>query len=278
MNKGYKDSERIVSFSGVDDNQKSGIVHSGLAHDLRKYDFEEIESISVIDKFGAVNFKIEKENEEPFYNKIECLCADTAITDVLGLGIIEGDIVKAKRVPNSGVITRSTAEQLFGKESPVGKTITLAGVSIPLTINCVIEDFPDNISLQNEKPEMILLSFEFSKIKPESFYSIIGFTGVAKLKQGFNKDDLNKRISEVNYIVGDGDMIQTVECDYYTNPSKNSNKTTLILYILVLGLIVLISAIMNYFIFIIGISKNRASEYALRNVLGSSKSSLYKAK
>ena len=276
LNKGYKDSERLVSFSTLyDDGGKIGYVHTGLAHDLRKYDLNEIENITVIDHYETLNFKIERDNDSPFYSNINCHCADTAVTDVLGIDILAGDINNAKKMPNSALMTKSVADRIFGQESPIGKTIFVAGYPFHVTINGIINDFPDNISLPGGKPEMLLLSYEWGRINPDDFYSIIGATGIAKLKPGFKKNDLNRRLSEVKFTFDFGDSKKTVLSESYATPKKESVITTLLTFICALGLFVLISAIVNYFIFIIGISKNRSTEYALRNILGSSKSSLF---
>ena len=276
LNKGYKDSERLVSFSTLyDDGGKIGYVHTGLAHDLRKYDLNEIENITVIDHYETLNFKIERDNDSPFYSNINCHCADTAVTDVLGIDILAGDINNAKKMPNSALITKSVSDKIFGQESPIGKTIFVAGYPFHVTINGIINDFPDNISLPGGKPEMLLLSYEWGRINPDDFYSIIGATGIAKLKPGFKKNDLNRRLSEVKFTFDFGDSKKTVLSESYATPKKESVITTLLTFICALGLFVLISAIVNYFIFIIGISKNRSTEYALRNILGSSKSSLF---
>ena len=180
LNKGYKDSERLVSFSTLyDDGGKIGYVHTGLAHDLRKYDLNEIENITVIDHYETLNFKIERDNDSPFYSNINCHCADTAVTDVLGIDILAGDINNAKKMPNSALITKSVSDKIFGQESPIGKTIFVAGYPFHVTINGIINDFPDNISLPGGKPEMLLLSYEWGRINPDSYYSVISATGIA---------------------------------------------------------------------------------------------------
>ena len=178
-------------------------------------------------------------------------------------------------MPNSALMTKSVADRIFGQESPIGKTIFVAGYPFHVTINGIINDFPDNISLPGGKPEMLLLSYEWGRINPDDFYSIIGATGIAKLKPGFKKNDLNRRLSEVKFTFDFGDSKKTVLSESYATPKKESVITTLLTFICALVLLVLISAIVNYCIFIIGISKNRSTEYALRNILGSSKSSLF---
>ena len=95
------------------------------------------------------------------------------------------------------------------------------------------------------------------------------------MKKGFKKDNLNRRLSEIDYSIDFGYEQFNVISESYTTPKKESRITILLTFISALGLFVLISAIVNYFIFIIGISKNRSNEYALRNILGSSKSSLF---
>jgi len=47
---------------------------------------------------------------------------------------------------NSAIITETTAKKLFGTESPLGKDILVWG-TVPVTVSCIIRDFPDNSSL-----------------------------------------------------------------------------------------------------------------------------------
>ena len=150
-----------------------------MAHVLRKYELNEIEGITVIDYLETINFKIERDNDFPFYSNINCHCADTAVTDVLGIDILAGDINNAKKMPNSALMTKSVADRIFGQESPIGKTIFVAGYPFHVTINGIINDFPDNISLPGGKPEMLLLSYEWGRINPDSYYSVISATGIA---------------------------------------------------------------------------------------------------
>src|SRR6478736_3293429 len=74
--------------------------------------------------------------------------ADSSILSLLEVQYLQGN-KHALRQPGSVVITKSIAEQLFGDEDPMGKTITSPDHSNrALTVSAVIEDFPSNSHLK----------------------------------------------------------------------------------------------------------------------------------
>jgi putative ABC transport system permease protein len=74
------------------------------------------------------------------------MSVDNSFFKVFTIPFINGDERKPFSTLTSAVITQSTAKSLFGTENPLGKEIIYQN-SIPLTVNGVIEDFPDNSSI-----------------------------------------------------------------------------------------------------------------------------------
>ncbi len=91
------------------------------------------------------------------------MSVDNGFFKVFTVPFIIGNQDKPFSTLTSAVITQSTATALFGTESPLGKEIMLQN-RIPLTVNGVIEDFPENSSISaaiivNAENE----SFKFSR-------------------------------------------------------------------------------------------------------------------
>lgn len=126
--------------------------------DVAKYlqaDFPQVEAVarlapgSVVLTRGAVSLP------EPDF-----AWADPNIFDLLKLKPIAGDLKTALAAPDGLVLTRSLARKHFGRDAPVGESITLQvlvggagaapekpGFAIPLTVKAVVEDPPPETHL-----------------------------------------------------------------------------------------------------------------------------------
>ena len=77
------------------------------------------------------------------------LSADNAFFEMFTIPIIRGNRENPLSDLNSVVLTESAAKKLFGNEDPMGQEIELQH-RFPLTVTGIIQDFPDNSSIQAE--------------------------------------------------------------------------------------------------------------------------------
>ena len=76
---------------------------------------------------------------------------DTSFLVIFDFPLISGNRKTALQNPNSAILTESGARKLFGNADPVGKTIThYAGDTISFTVTGIMKDIPDNSQLQFE--------------------------------------------------------------------------------------------------------------------------------
>ena len=80
---------------------------------------------------------------EPFY------WTDPNFFDVVRLKAVAGDLKTALDAPYTAVLTRRLARRYFGRDTVVGETIYLQGVS-PVKITAVLADFPPNTDMTAE--------------------------------------------------------------------------------------------------------------------------------
>ncbi|MFC3080511.1 ABC transporter permease [Phenylobacterium terrae] len=74
--------------------------------------------------------------------------ADPEFFRVLPLPAVAGDLTRALEAPDSVVLTRAMARKYFGRDAPVGESLTVNGQ--PMRVTAVIEDLPSNTHLPFE--------------------------------------------------------------------------------------------------------------------------------
>ena len=74
---------------------------------------------------------------------------DSTFLDMFDFKLVKGNRNTVLQQPKSAVLTGSAAEKLFGKEDPIGKTIThYGGDTSSFTVTGVLKDVPQNSQLQ----------------------------------------------------------------------------------------------------------------------------------
>ncbi|MEM9824794.1 MAG: ABC transporter permease, partial [Bacteroidota bacterium] len=125
---------------------------------------------------------IETESKERFMQN-GILYVEANFLDVFEVNVLRGNAKAALEQPWQALLTASTAEKIFGKADPIGKTLTLDGENT-LTIAGVVEDFPSNTHL----PANILVSYfqnkEYLGIDPNSWIFTFGASTYALLEEG----------------------------------------------------------------------------------------------
>ncbi len=74
---------------------------------------------------------------------------DTSFLSIFDFPLVKGNRLNVLLKPNSAVLTESGAKKLFGDTDPVGKTIThYAGDTLSYTVTGIMKDIPDNSQFQ----------------------------------------------------------------------------------------------------------------------------------
>lgn len=102
---------------------------------------------------GEIYFSVAEDGKAPVGYKRNMILVSEQFIDVFGIKMVEGD-AHALEAPNSVIIPRSLAENLFPGERATGKllrtTLKFYGETIEATITGVYEDFPTNTQLGND--------------------------------------------------------------------------------------------------------------------------------
>ncbi len=206
--------------------------------------------------------------------------------EFLELEILKGDRDGLREI-NSIMLSRSTAETLFGKEDPIGKTIRLYN-QYDLNVSAVFEDFPYNTSFRDtdyivpwdhyvQNAEWIRNSLDnWGNNSFQLFVMIAENANMAAVSERIRnvKKDLNEDTAEFNPQL----MLLPME-DWYLRSNFEDGKQVggRIKYVWLFGIIgifVLLLACINFMNLSTARSEKRAKEVGIRKSIGGQRSQL----
>ena len=211
--------------------------------------------------------------------------ADSNLFDVFNFPVLYGDPVTALKEPYSIVLTRSTAQSIFGTDDAVGKTIHYIGdrnsqPEMDMTVTAIVEDVPNNSSilfnavgsfatLYAVKPSGVDIDEDWSNWMCSTFISfkqndLSTFTGKANKLWMQQEEKLGNIPSRISLV--------PLDEVYFHNNSKRQ----LLFLLQLIGVFILIIAIINFINLAIAKSAARAKEIGIRQVIGSHRLELIK--
>lgn len=215
---------------------------------------------------------------------------DNHIFDVLTMPLIQGEVKTALTNPGSIVLTKSTAQQLFGAENPIGKSVELANINIAghYTVTGIIEDFPLQSTLYADclvslktnawiRPgwdtwQPIGLGYHvetYLKLKPQTDVS-----AVTKKLNALAQTRLNENQRETNTFHLQpflrAHLYSTV--DYKLRSNGSIDQVTALIAI---GIFILLIACINFVNLSTASATLRAREVGLRKVVGAYRGQLF---
>jgi ABC-type antimicrobial peptide transport system permease subunit len=154
--------------------------------EVLKTEIPEIET--VVSVFPRRKERIEISPEKKF-NQEGILFVEPTFLDVFDVEVIEGNGHEALRKPWHTLLTASTAKKFFGRENPIGKTITYDDEHT-LTVAGIIKDFPNNTHLPATMLVPYPITKEFIGFNPNQWGLTFGASTYAVLKEGSQPADL----------------------------------------------------------------------------------------
>lgn len=234
---------------------------------------EAVRLVSTSNWFNCTLATSGEEGEKVYNEKKGFYFVDPPFTSMFQIQLLKGDRDKALVKPFSVVLSESIAKKYFGEADPLGKTLRLHGSfqTHDYTVTGVMDDFPINSHL-----DITILASLNSLADP------FDATTYIQLQPQTNVELFNGRMNElVSQKIPKTDGVETrfiieqigsihLTSDLQDQP-KISGSATTVYFLIIIGVIVLIMAWMNYLNLTTSRSIVRAKEVGIRKVAGASR-------
>ncbi len=213
------------------------------------------------------------------------VASDAAFFDLFDFKVLAGNTAKALSSPNNIVLTASLAQNLFGTENPIGKTVHIDSLA-SMQVQAVVEDIPSNSSFYGKT---LFCSWEFLKVAgwggmdgTPSWTSYNHKTYVL-LKENSNLVAVNNKIENLVKEHTNNETQATIYLYpaarwHLYNKSENGkmlagNLVTVQMFALI-GFFILLIACINFINLSTAGAERRAKEVGVRKVVGAPKRTL----
>ncbi len=230
--------------------------------------------------YKMVSFKDKK------FSRCKVFYADSTFFKIFNNKFIVGDPLTALNDPKSIIITRASAEKVFGNENPMGKTLCIDGKDF-LKINGIMENVPQN---SHFKYDYITSIKPLEEKKPEHFASWLAIMGWSYiiLQDGVDVNAVEVKMNEIaQKHAGELANKYGTKIDFKLQKLTDIHlKSHLIgemsingnikhVYIFsIIALFILVIALINFINLSTAKSGTRSKEVGLRKVLGANRGKL----
>jgi len=252
-------------------------------------DFPEVETGVKFLRQGQVPVTLEGKT----FNENNIYAVDSTFFDVFTFPLIHGDAATALVEPNTMVVTEEMAVKYFGKTDVVGQLlevrISANSDAVPFKITGVSENVPPN---SHFKYNILLSTESFPSRINNTGWTSNNFISYYVLKPGVSYEGLNEKLKDFTrkYMGGDRfdewvaqgnwweNFLQPLTSIHLTSDlngefETNGNETYVYMF-LIISIIVLLIACINFMNLSTAKSSLRAREVGLRKVVGSDKQRL----
>jgi ABC-type antimicrobial peptide transport system permease subunit len=241
---------------------------------------------SIVRTENGFNQVIANKDKTKILSGIDMVSADSGFFKMFSYPLLEGNKSKVLRNSNSVVLTESLAHRLFGNENAMGKTIVF--YQHFFTVDGVMKDFPANSSLQYDA--VFPMSF-FGQIFTESggngdWKTIdedmgdFSFTTYVQLAPHADPAKVGKTLSALYKDARNGDSDASFQLEnlgdiHLVTPEGNMAALRMVqIFLLVVVLLLLIASI-NYVNLSTARSLTRAKEVSIRKIIGAGRKELF---
>ena len=288
----FENLDRLVQVTTAD--KESGEAKSytfcDFHEELEKLALPEVETY-VYTNFGETRpYNIEVKPDKLLPYSLRFMETQPSFLQAFTPKVILGSWEQASHAPNSVILAESTAKRIFGEtEKAIGKSMYLTrklGTSpettpreggIAYTIQAVVEDLPENTSL-NFMGHMDAWVLNDSEGLLNSRYkrSMASGTTYALLKEGVSTEDFIRKANALKQVYNFFDKDQYLSVHGFNELFwKDSSAPYFAITTTVIGILILLVGMLNFFHFLTGSFVTRIREYSLRQVNGAKSHQLW---
>ena len=276
FDKFHKDVERIYRVNmGFNSSQGSETIYLTPTAVLPalKREFDEVEEgvrLYYIGGFSAVTVQ----KDEDVNQEKQFFYTDSTFFSVFDFKLISGNREECLKKPRSMVIPEDVALRYFGSVDILNETLKVNGFDY--TITGVLENIPDNSHFQFR----FLSSFSTLRQAKQEIWGSANYATYVKLKAGANKNTIGQELANKvneqlkNDLGGyslDFELVPVTDIHLYSDIADEMQPQNSIGYIyvlLIVGLMILVVACINYMNLATARSMERTKEVGMRKVVG----------
>ena len=276
--KSYKNTDKLNQLNILDGSKGDVILNMNLqlpAHIAQT--IPEVERHCSAAIWGEQKFDIGNEANIPETHSLHLTLTTSGFLDVFTPEILSGDTTNIFSQPGKVMISKETAQRVFGNDNPIGKTIRSHYNNNELVVTAVYEDFPKNSSMPNGM-------FTHLPEYEESEWSFQSYFLVSKENQSTIQDKLNSKevLGERFFQHNEENPDDRIEFKltspnklYLENPGKGGSKRINTTYtLLIIGLLTVFIAFVNFVNLSVAMAPSRVRSITIHKILGIDKTQL----
>lgn len=283
MDQCFDNYHRLVDIRLVDGEKAFAGTPAVLAEKLMKERGHEVEAYSRVSYLQNRPFNVYLNDEKKLPYTFDCIEVDSFFNRLFTPDIIAGSWAVVAHTPNAVALTESAARKAFPlPQEAIGKRMVMTrrlGTSpettprsggITYTIRAVIKDIPTNISMNfMRKIDALILNDSEGLFSMKGNNDQTGTCTYGLLWEGQTSKDLERqyRKAKLTHRMFDHDC-EVVASAIGKEAECSSVATVFSLATSIVGILILLVSLLNFFHFQIGSIINRQREFSIRKVLG----------
>lgn len=274
----FENKDQIVEIAVVSGN--NGRLQSGtpasLGPEIQGKQFSMVDRITVATYNDTENLSFEITDNKILPYEMQIIETDTNFIQVFNRQLAYGDLKHINSQPNTLLLSRSASNKIYGDKNPIGKKV-IGNDQKAYTIGGVFEDFPKNNSISPYKPIEVLTLSVLNGFLEKREQGITGCNTYALLYPEYKASDLEQQLRKLKYAVSLFEKEPSPVKAYSLGQTKYlaAGMGMLYVFIFIIGLLIFLSALLNYFSFTTGNFYNRIKEFSIRKNIGEDKKHLF---